>query len=1565
MLQDVWLGQPLRARNLSQAELGHRDSSSSVQWMRLPDSPIQGRAHINYRFTPLCARYSVGCGTTVPELLFLTLVGGQIGHRCGLHQLAVCSQYVYRLVIRLNASSPTLGLRFDWLGGHSTGVPARCNSGGLMAHHAGVFEAYSPWSFLMAMLGGQLSYNDTTCRAPIVTVNDAIYSQDVTHTVWYRKDSAPFSPRLPTLYDLDADTSKTGPRRFLVSGGVRYLNHTVDPRTGLARLLEAEMYADVWQCWLGRGSQPFCSWTLANISTDDPARGSITQSLPVPLVDRGAVVYKTLQMDLEQFTFARAFTRVPGVGGRSSRQALLDWQHAVPWLNRNDSVALSEMRANATMITQPLYPYRLGPDGFPTDRPTLADVERSRYGLPFLYRLHEAELNDPTAPFNAGCDCSIAELPVSNVYSQFEAVTATTLVRAASQQVQLPQQSTLFLYQAAPAFNTSRALFDFPTARHSQGTAATDLGLIVSGGESAGVTSSDWMLYPIVTCAHPEDPSFFGVLGNGTADLPLDDSLYSGFGTRRWSCRPGSHLEPPPGSGAQHVTIRCMGPGVWMSTELNTIASCVKDALLCPAPLVDLEDRRCGMPAPIMTRIALLDAGNSSCRVLDPLTLIDCPLSEAEDDTAAAHLLRIDGAYFTTPLLAFVGGVECADVELYSEHAHDVCDGRGQCFHYGSVLLCTLQPRLGYQLPVQLLSGAQRQLSDGPVPTVSFRAPSVIKLSSPSCSSAAPTVLRGCPHDTSFNITVWGANLWLPGFIAVLPQTMLGFLQPLPDCTMLSDTPAVWDLCHLGEQCEVYSCAVDPSTRLPLDSPIPVLVKQPGAQDNLAFDAAEPVATLSLTGCPAGSVDVAGDADVNVTSRTRCRPCPAGQSTSGLANQVSQCVRCPLGSFANISGSAACELCPANTFANITGLVDCLRCPVNSYEALPGQSECHVCDLNQYLVPVGESSAKCHECLSPLEAQCLSDGSIVSASAASFLLVDQAAATVSSAVCYSGRCLPGEQCLDYEHGAVRIELTGLRVINCCSAHRLPASENPLCGQCEDGYSEWNGACALCDWSHVSVGLVVGAVLLAVMAVWALHRLPNDRHSGTVGILLYFTQTTLLFCSNQQLSQLLGVVNFDPFSDGRGRGAASDDQSGHCFLPLSPLGKLLLRGSTPFFAALLLGLLWLVQLAVVCCLHRCSRSHRLQDCRYGAAAGLKLVFGNSDEDEAEALTHRHEVEDGELLLAQYEPAAERLSSVNLTSSLLSFPDAPAPVPASTGRLDMTHARSRYERSLVRLVLYGYSNIAAVTQSYFNCESAGAFGWFLAEYPAVSCESEEYRQGMPLILVLLVAFVIVPPVVLAIVLCCQRKRVQRRLEEAQTGSASPWEQQPVRAWGDGCLAVLADRLVFVYAVYRAECSWYALVILLRRLLLISVFVFGPVQSVFSWLSLVNGLVLLLHARLWPFLRSRDNWLECATLTALFVQTTVLSVAPLPWSWSDSNAAQRLGIFLFAFLLVVLPTTAVLVSGVGDTVWNRWCFNSQWWRERQHPLHDQVERDSTQETASRFSGAGQQGQRGGADK
>jgi hypothetical protein len=154
----------------------------------------------------------------------------------------------------------------------------------------------------------------------------------------------------------------------------------------------------------------------------------------------------------------------------------------------------------------------------------------------------------------------------------------------------------------------------------------------------------------------------------------------------------------------------------------------------------------------------------------------------------------------------------------------------------------------------------------------------------------------------------------------------------------------------------------------------------------------------------------------------------------------------------------------------------------------------------------------------------------------------------------------------------------LPVFNHCGHNRLPALTggwnsssglnatnttdglyNVLCAHCLPGYSEVNGVCVECG--SINWPLLLSALILLVVCVYAIHRLPHDEEgSGLLTSLSYFLQLSLIFLASQWMPPMLGLVNLSLLAVHRPYGAEVDADGGStgsvatCVLPLDAYGR---------------------------------------------------------------------------------------------------------------------------------------------------------------------------------------------------------------------------------------------------------------------------------------------------------------------------------------------------------------------------------------------------------------------------
>jgi hypothetical protein len=127
----------------------------------------------------------------------------------------------------------------------------------------------------------------------------------------------------------------------------------------------------------------------------------------------------------------------------------------------------------------------------------------------------------------------------------------------------------------------------------------------------------------------------------------------------------------------------------------------------------------------------------------------------------------------------------------------------------------------------------------------------------------------------------------------------------------------------------------------------------------------------------------------------------------------------------------------------------------------------------------------------------------------------------------------------------------------CGPNRLPASNNPLCGQCLPGHSEWAGACVPC--AGPNGGLVFGLLLLAWACVLAIHVFSQSASSSSaLRITMFFWQVSFLIVGGAAWLRWAAFLDLNFLTAAGGGGGAGgfafSFQGGQTHLdPARPLG----------------------------------------------------------------------------------------------------------------------------------------------------------------------------------------------------------------------------------------------------------------------------------------------------------------------------------------------------------------------------------------------------------------------------
>ena len=1488
------------------------------------------------------------------------------------------------------ADGPLRGLRFEWSAAPVL-LPfaARCHSMVVGAETTSKHLADSPGDYLsVVLMGGQLSYTDATCQSAPITVNEVWYSTQMwPWAEWYRGLDAPWSPRQGMVRWSDFWLSLNYYRypQFGLAGGIRYLQLRVDGGDDdplalpSARLVSAEMFADVWLCSIHTDTmnRTACDWVPAQYVAPEwdteiePQRWTPAASIPVPLayVPSPAFIYGSNVGTL--------------FGGVTSSVALHEWQQL------QDTILLDGRQYNSSnsLIVQP---YLMEPED---DAPSVEDVLDSRHWMSLSYQLSEDELNDPSDCFVMGGE----GLVTSSLPQQAPSAVRPGLVSVHQlRSQQFPSPNSSHVYSALPASqcaNTSRAALDFVYTRYHHGAGALLLygsaqmftadpddshtpplglrSLLLSGGQSGSTYHNDWLLlqqeptiarfWPqytmqsIVSCFQPDDPSYRELLGPGhtVGDLTLTcRPMYNlGFVPCSWQCDDGYVFDPPTTSATAQLT--CMPDGLWYDVELHGRRRCVPIALHCEPPLVNVDGQHCDEPQARVDSIRLVTSDSlteyvTDCRSVTPLIVQDCLSQDM--------WLELVGDFFLRPLLVLVGGFECRDPQLRDIQLPSPNCSRGNdtsgCPAYAKRVICPLQGLWGQSLPVSVYSGPYMR----PGPTlarIGYSPPHITSMWSADCLSNAssPVRLSGCPHDRPFNVSVWGRNLWLssreqfpdgrePVFSMSTNRRFVLPYTKLDDSIASSPTDSE------------FICLFPPST----GADVPVLVALSGIGDNSdqAYQGKNGSATISYAPCLAGTFIAAllpGPDDAPV----QCVPCPAGQSTVGETDALF-CSRCPAGHYSE-EGQAFCTACPVNT-ASAEGAPRCLNCSLNSYGTATGQSACNDCGLSQYLlIPAAadplttRSSPVCRPCIDG--AYCAENGTITNTAAAYLLVYSDAegdSVPFAAVPCRATACINDAQLCSASptSDTPRLPRSQLPVINCCAASRQPGSSNPLCAECLDGYSEWNGECVECRSTNWLA--VYGLTLLGLALLVCLHRVPRDSSRARLSILMYFLQVSFMQQAGAGLPQFSGLFDLQLFGDSSHfQWTAAKSAFTFCLAPLSAWGKVAVRALTPLGYAVGLLLIFAVQalmrrllfapsvssdgvgMANDACDSRAVLTPRTP--RYEWSDKLySLLFSTRDPMDAEVQdgAPAEDGTSGEMRAARTDLASTTTKGVHSSASTpsselqslhhwdalsrsssarsgLSSPLLPSASDSFwEGSESMMHPSDgvgtdrnvvvspprwhvcgvsvyAFHRTFLRLILYSYSGLSLLTLSLLHCQPLGGqHGSRLHAYPQIDCSSQQYRQLLPLFIVLMVGLVVSVP--LAMFCFLYRRRLH-------------FQSQPEHHF----FALYGT----LYGAYKPAYWYWTVVVLVRRAVLVVLIVFVDTDDFATWAVTFNVLVLTSHVVTWPFAHVADNWMETLSLMALSWQPLYVGSFTKPVPAVDEQ--------LINIALIALPLTVMMVAGL----------------------------------------------------
>jgi hypothetical protein len=510
------------------------------------------------------------------------------------------------------------------------------------------------------------------------------------------------------------------------------------------------------------------------------------------------------------------------------------------------------------------------------------------------------------------------------------------------------------------------------------------------------------------------------------------------------------------------------------------------------------------------------------------------------------------------------------------------------------------------------------------------------------------------------------------------------------------------------------------------------------------------------------------------------------------------------GYFVAHSGAVNRAPCPRGRAGAASKQTVCLSCALPFFTEAVGSRQCSSCNAGFYAVFDNVSAGEFRVCaVCPEGADCPA-GQNLTVSSLYYAARNATSMALQTFLCDGNRCQSG---------------------GTCGPNRPPASENPLCGSCDQGYSEWGGTCVAC--SGPNGALLLGLLVLAWVSVVAIHAMSQSTEdSGSLRITMYFWQVAFLIVGPSawvRWAEFLSL-NFTTTSGG----------TGTCPFPISPDGMVVL---------LLLGpLLTFALLALTVVAHAC----------------LALVRPSCSGSDA-----RNEADEQGLELQPPASAtgALRAGPVDSPSSALEL--NPTGDPGTALKNDDAPAQGfslvPYQRTAIALYFFTFNSVMLQCLSFFGCSSLPDGGSYMVVLPAVRCDTDTHSAEMPLVLVLTAAYGAVVPGLM----------VYKLVQAHKSGALRDPDTE--RLWG------------VIYGALREETPWWTLAQMLFRAAMVAVVVFlrandGARFGALTLLNVSSSSLLLLRM---PNRRSADNMWEFITLAALVLLSASKSMAA-PEAW-----------------------------------------------------------------------------------
>ncbi len=313
-----------------------------------------------------------------------------------------------------------------------------------------------------------------------------------------------------------------------------------------------------------------------------------------------------------------------------------------------------------------------------------------------------------------------------------------------------------------------------------------------------------------------------------------------------------------------------------------------------------------------------------------------------------------------------------------------------------------------------------------------------------------------------------------------------------------------------------------------------------------------------------GICDVCPEPTVPSADRTGCVACQRGyqyQAGSCVACQAGSistdgitCTPCRLGTFSSISGLDLCDVCPDGTTSYSEGASQCAQCTTGS--AGTG-GKCSTCQTGTYAT---NSKTTCNKC--GVGISCTNG--IVSVVNGYWLSGGLAKFTPPINISDTEPTGPVEPVAEEgDLNAVPCPDGYCQTGATCGANRVPYENNPLCGKCLDGYSQWSDSCVECR--SADIGLLIAFLAMGFAGTCVLYVTSNSNKAQTdasLQIFMYFIATSRFMTGN--VGTFLGWTGLFE--------ASPQSSFSACVFPITPANKVILDLVWPLA---LIGQLWLI------------------------------------------------------------------------------------------------------------------------------------------------------------------------------------------------------------------------------------------------------------------------------------------------------------------------------------------------------------------------------------------------------